>query len=411
MCHAACDDFASLAAVRTFLGVFEAAVNPATMLIFTMWYKRSEQPFRMGLWVGSAGIAYVLAGITSFGIGHIVSALKSWQLIFLIWGAVTTAWGVVLWFSLPDSPVTASFLTVEERKAAVLRVKDNGTGIENKVFKKYQFVEALKDAKTWLLFIFAVTSNSPNGGLTTFQGLIIKGMGFSTLETTLIQMPSGGMQFVACVGATFIATKFPSMRLAMMLVCLVPFLAGVIGLWLLTNDTPYGRLACLWITFTYTATWTLSMSVATANTAGHTKKITTNAFLLMGYCLGNFIGPFFFVTDQAPTYQLGVGMMFFCIAVQVLSISGIGFLLWRRNAERNKNASDVPYVAGADDDLMDLTDWENSGFRVSLPKVRLVHWFSDVCVVCLLVPDNVFLASHGSKLLKQDPGYRIWYFR
>lgn len=50
------------------------------------------------------------------------------------------------------------------------------------------------------------------------------------------------------------------------------------------------------------------MSVATANTAGHTKKVTTNAMLLIGendhdpswkglmanaltgYCLGNFIG-------------------------------------------------------------------------------------------------------------------------
>ncbi|KAF1846560.1 uncharacterized protein K460DRAFT_417614 [Cucurbitaria berberidis CBS 394.84] len=59
------------------------------------------------------------------------------------------------------------------------------------------------------------------------------------------------------------------------------------------------------------------MSVATANTAGHTKKVTTNAFLLIGYCLGNFIGLFFFLAKQAPQYELGVGMMFFCIGIQV----------------------------------------------------------------------------------------------
>jgi MFS family permease len=93
MCHAAADDFAGLAAARTFLGIFEASINPGTMVIFSMWYKRSEQPFRMGIWVGSAGLGYVLAGIASFGIGHIGGSMSSWRYMFLIWGAVTTAWG------------------------------------------------------------------------------------------------------------------------------------------------------------------------------------------------------------------------------------------------------------------------------------------------------------------------------
>ncbi|GME29145.1 hypothetical protein GTA08_BOTSDO06040 [Neofusicoccum parvum] len=362
MCHAACSNFSGLAAVRTFLGVFEASVNPATMIIFSMWYKRIEQPLRMGIWIGSAGIGYVIAGIASFGIGHIHGVVSSWRTMFLIWGGVTTAWGVVLWFTLPGSPVTAGFLTEDERKGVIDRIKTNGTGIESKIFKWNQFKEAILDIKTWLLFIFAVTSNSPNGGLTTFQGLIIKGMGFSAMQTTLIQMPSGGVQAVVCVFATFLASKFPNARLSVMLGCLIPFLVGVIGLWLIDDSKPYGRLACLWISFSYTATWTLSMSVATANTAGHTKKVTTNALLLCGYCLGNFIGPFFFISSQAPTYNLGVGMMFFCIAVQVVSILGIWFVLWRRNRSREAEWTDHDprvYEIG----FMDLTDLENRQFR------------------------------------------------
>lgn len=34
-----------------------------------------------------------------------------------------------------------------------------------------KFVEAISDPKTWLLFIFAIASNSPNGGLTTVSYL------------------------------------------------------------------------------------------------------------------------------------------------------------------------------------------------------------------------------------------------
>ncbi|KAF3004411.1 hypothetical protein E8E13_010264 [Curvularia kusanoi] len=199
MCHASANDFAGLAAARTFLGMFEASINPGTMVIFSMWYKRSEQPFRMGIWVGSAGLGYVLAGIASFGIGHLGGSLSSWRYMFLIWGAVTTLWGIVILLALPDNPVQAKFLSEDERRGVILRIRDNETGIENKKFKKAQFVEAMLDLKTWLLFIFAVASNAPNGGLTTFQGIIIRGMGFSKLETTLIQMPSGGVQMVHTV--------------------------------------------------------------------------------------------------------------------------------------------------------------------------------------------------------------------
>ncbi|KAE9989605.1 hypothetical protein EG327_002482 [Venturia inaequalis] len=369
MSHAATNNFAGLAAVRTFLGVFEASINPGTMLIFSMWYTRQEQPFRMGIWVGSAGLGYVLAGIASFGIGHISGSLSSWRYMFLIWGVVTTSWGIVIFFLLPDNPLDAGFLTEAERRGVVDRIKDNETGIENRKFKKEQFIEAMFDLKTWLLFIFAVASNSPNGGLTTFQGLIIKGMGFSTLRTTLIQMPSGAVQLVVCVVATYAVSQFKNARLATMLICLLPFLAGTIGTWIIPQSIPYGRLVCLWISFTYTATWTLSMSVATANTAGHTKKITTNAALLIGYCLGNFIGPFFFITDQAPRYNLGVAMMFFCVGVQVLSIGGIWFLLWKRNRERDAGEKDGVdngvdnMVEGFEMGLQDMTDLQNKHFR------------------------------------------------
>ncbi|KAF1362673.1 hypothetical protein EJ07DRAFT_105838, partial [Lizonia empirigonia] len=113
----------------------------------------------------------------------------------------------------------------------------------------------------------------------------------------------------------------------------------------------------------YTATWTLSMSVATANTAGHTKKVTTNAVLLIGYCLGNFIGPFFFITDQAPRYNLGVGMMFFCIGVQVLSISSIWLLLFHRNKSRAANLSEREILEGYENGFRDMTDLENIHFR------------------------------------------------
>jgi len=166
MCHAAAVNFSGLAAVRTFLGAFEASINPGTMLLFSMYYERKEQPLRMGMWVGSAGIGYICSGIVSFGIGHIQGSLASWRILFLFWGAITVAWGVVVMLWLPGSPLTAKFLSEEERVMVINRANTQGTGIENKHFKWTQFREAMTDLKTWLLFTFAVASNTPNGGLT-----------------------------------------------------------------------------------------------------------------------------------------------------------------------------------------------------------------------------------------------------
>lgn len=44
------------------------------------------------------------------------------KLIFLIFGPISIAWGVFLFFALPTSPMTAWFLTEREREVAVLRV-------------------------------------------------------------------------------------------------------------------------------------------------------------------------------------------------------------------------------------------------------------------------------------------------
>lgn len=50
VCTSAAKNWAGLVTTRVLLGVFESAVAPSLMLITTMWYRRSEQPWRVGIW-------------------------------------------------------------------------------------------------------------------------------------------------------------------------------------------------------------------------------------------------------------------------------------------------------------------------------------------------------------------------
>ncbi|KAK5127654.1 hypothetical protein LTR85_006995 [Meristemomyces frigidus] len=79
-------------------------------------------------------------------------------------------------------------------------------------------------------------------------------------------------------------------------------------------------------------------------------------------------GPFFFLSSQAPTYNLGVGMMFFCIGIQVLSIVGLWVLLWRRNVNRRSMTGngESELSEGYEMGFRDMTDKENIHFRTAL---------------------------------------------
>lgn len=58
-------------------------------------------------------------------------------------------------------------------------------------------------------------------------------------------------------------------------------------------------------------------------------------------------------------------MMFVCIGIQVLSISGIWLLLWRRNASRIPSVGLDCVSEGHELGLQDVTDLRNPHFKVS----------------------------------------------
>lgn len=49
---AACTTFAGAAIIRFFLGMLEAGILPACIVITAGWYRREEQPLRTALWYG-----------------------------------------------------------------------------------------------------------------------------------------------------------------------------------------------------------------------------------------------------------------------------------------------------------------------------------------------------------------------
>ncbi|SMR54054.1 unnamed protein product [Zymoseptoria tritici ST99CH_3D1] len=371
MLQAVSHNFATLAALRAISGAAEAVADPAFMIVTGMWYTRRQQPIRFGIWYSANGLGIALGGLLGYGIGNIKGSLPSWKFEFLIIGALCTIWGVVIAVFLPDSPVTAKGLSAREKRVAVERLREDQTGVENKTFKSYQVWEAFKDYKLYLFFLLGTVCNCPNGGISNFGTIIIKGFGFSTLVTTLMQIPYGAIIAISILSCVFLndymARNGRQTRCYFIILFLLPNIAGAFGLRFLASDNMAGRLTCYYLTGPYNAAFVMILSMTTANTAGHTKKVITNAFLFLGYCTGNIIGPFFYLSSQQPEYPLGIWSMIVSHLLELVIIILLRFLLARENARRDRlQGLQEGGLKGRDLGLTafsDMTDRENLNFR------------------------------------------------
>lgn len=173
-------NFATLAVLRGLSGAAEACADPSFMIITSMWYKRSEQPIRIGIWYSALGLGIAGGGVLGYGIGQIKGSLPSWKYEFIIIGALCVAWGIVMLVVLPNSPISTRYLKPGQRTVMISRLRENQTGIENRQFKMHQFIEAITDVKVLLFFLIAFLQAIVNGGITNFGTIIIQGFGFST---------------------------------------------------------------------------------------------------------------------------------------------------------------------------------------------------------------------------------------
>ena len=362
MCMHSVPEYPGFIALRTILGMLESSITPAFVILTSQWYKREEQFIRTALWFGCNGLGQIIgAGAISYNL--FVNAdsysMEAWKLLFIITGVLTIALGFLIMAHIPDTPTKAWFLTEEEKYLVVQRIRSNQQGFGNKHFKKDQFIEAITDIQTWLFAIFTISNNIPNGAVTNFSSILISGMGYSTSESLLMQMPQGTCMTCGCIGIACGTLLYPyrffwaavGISISLIGSCMLsfagPYKAQYAGL-CLWNVAPVGFICML--------------SIIASNSAGHTKKVTVNAITLIAYCVGNLIGPQTFIEAQAPEYAGGKIAIVVCIAISLATLFCIWFVFWARNKKLDANLN----TKVENLEFADLTDKQNPNFRYAL---------------------------------------------
>ncbi|KAL6365181.1 hypothetical protein LRP88_01163 [Fusarium phalaenopsidis] len=336
MCLGAAQNAADLLVLRFLLGVLEAPSYPAFTIINAMWYKKAEQPLRMAL---------ALAGF-----------------------AIDCGW---------YSPLKDNFLSGKDKCIALDRVRENMIGIENKELKWYHVREAFTDYKTYLLVLFVLSIHVPTGGVVAFGAQIVSGLGFSTLETMLLSIPTGATLTLSSFMVAVPQLWFKNKRcLAMGLCCIVPVVCCSL-LQHLPRENKVGRLLAYYFFYFFWGPYATGRSIAImiapkltfiaislpmGNVSGHTKKLTVNASIFVTYCAANMIGPQVFFIHEAPNYPTGYNTLlgFEVAAICCVTAYAVGCFLENKRRDRKEGTN---VSVGADEQFGDLTDYEKRGFR------------------------------------------------
>lgn len=282
--------------------------------------------------------------------------------------------GTSLWWILPDSPLTASFLNDRERLIAVERLKSNKTGIKNTHHKKPQVIEAFKDVKVWLLVAAVFCHNMTNPLQTSFAGLIIKGLGYTTFQAILINICPGVVQAVTMLLAGFfLATKWGQQkRIFVIILCYLPGLAACLILYLspIRQSTKSSHLFAIIIIPVVAVSAGILYSLLASNIAGYTKKATSGSMFFAANAVANIVGPQAFLSSEAPRYQTGVAVCLTSFAV-VIIVFIVLYLTYvaankKRDADPAAIADDETSTEELIDAFSDKTDLENKKLRYKL---------------------------------------------
>ncbi|KAL3455769.1 major facilitator superfamily domain-containing protein [Aspergillus heterothallicus] len=380
--HCGATSYGSLVPLRLLLGLVESGMVPALEMTMGMFFVPHElhamQPI---FWMSCVG-APIPSGLLSYALLWSKASIAPWKLFMITTGGLTLLLSAFSWFWYPDNPAKARFLTPTERLQIIHRIRTATRGsIEQKTFKRYQFLEALRDPISWLFALAAFTLMLANN-LSFQQSLILLDLGVTNLGSTLVTVAGGGFAVACALLASILLRLFPGYSAWWATLWVLPAIAGSIGMVALPWDRTIPLLACLLIAGnTFANTYITSLVWTSSSATGYTKKLTRQAMFMISYGVSNIISPQMWKAGGPRYYGTWIVQIVVSFCVTPLALHVVRVILKRRNRERRvwieeqaalgnfgHGIVDVADVEGGvvqkkvDISVLDLTDLENRFF-------------------------------------------------
>ncbi|EGX95721.1 putative allantoate permease of the major facilitator superfamily [Cordyceps militaris CM01] len=376
--HPLAKNYSQMIALRFLLGMAESQIVPSTTVLHQAFFPPKKSPWVQLLWWASGSFANVLLTMVSYRLilddNHhsLAGNLSSWKWMHIICVILTIIVILPLAIFLPNSPVDAKWLTVDEKIHTIDAIRATHAGISNKTFKWSQVRECFTDPKSWLFIMHMFFNELPNNTSQQLP-LILVGFGFTPAQSALfnIAKPLWGSFLILVSAAMLYLTD-----LGVGYTCAISYIPCFVG-GLIMLTAPWSNKIALVVgtqISTFKPSYLLGLSWAGTATIGYTKKLYVMSTCIVAASVANMISPEFWQSKYKPRYILPWAFMTAFWFISPIMCLIIRFYLQKENKKRaailaqrgSESDNDVLEVGSEimhlkDEDL-DLTDRQNLRF-------------------------------------------------
>ncbi|KAF5024482.1 hypothetical protein F66182_3422 [Fusarium sp. NRRL 66182] len=387
-------DVAQICGVRFVLGIFEAGMLPGIAYYMSRWYRRSELTFRLSLYIVMAPLAGAFGGLLVSAILTLETfgRFRDWQMIFAIEGIITVGLALISFATLTDRPETAMWLTDQEKKLAVDRIKAERLAT-TEVLDKIDMAKILAGIRSPLTLstsVIFLLDNITVQGLAFFLPTIVRTIypERSTISQQLFTVPPyvvGAFFTVLLPGISYKVDR----RQILIILCAPLVMVGY-AIFLGTTNAQARYGATFLVASSAFALGPLTNSQISANVLSDTARSSAIGTNVMFGNIGGLVSTWSFVRSDAPNYPIGNGLNL-ATSSSILVLGA--FTLWwikRDNRKRDSRSVEAELAGLSLQEIQDL-DWKHPGFR------WLPLW-SRVCVHTLLDDSPLPLAFTSNRL-------------
>ncbi|KAK0649975.1 major facilitator superfamily domain-containing protein [Cercophora newfieldiana] len=366
-------------AVRFLLGVFEAGMMPGIAYYLSRFYARAELTFRLSLYIVTAPLAGAFGGLLAGGILKLprIGWLTGWRMIFALEGILTVGVAVVTLFLMANGPDTARWLSAEEKKLAVERLRvertasresaqgegavDGGGAREKMARNARRFLRGVYSPVTLSVgFIFlldAVTVQAFAFFLPTIVRTIYPKS--TTVQQQLYTVPPylvGALVMVSMSALSWRTDRrqiFFKPSTTMVLIGYIMFLS---------STDPRVRYGATFLVASCFALGPLTNAQVAANVVSDTTRSAAISINCMFAHIGGLVGSWSFVEWDAPHYRIGNSInLGTSVGILVLSTAT---LLWMKadNKARDRKQAETSESELTQEGVEDL-DWRHPSWR------------------------------------------------
>ncbi|KAL7622043.1 hypothetical protein AAE478_007544 [Parahypoxylon ruwenzoriense] len=352
--------------LRFVLGIFEAGMMPGISYYLSRWYRRSELVFRLSLYIVMAPLAGAFGGLLASGILSLsnVGSLHNWRMIFAVEGTITMGLSLISFITLTDRPETARWLTEEEKRLAVARVKSERvaqTTVLDKMDRKKVWLGFWNPVVMATSFIF-LFNNITVQGLAFFLPTIVANI-YPTYTIVQKQLYTVPPYVVGAVFEVFIPLlSWRLDRRQIFLIITAPLTMMGYIMFLASTDTKVRYAATFFTAISCFAGGPLTNAQASAQVISDSARSMSLATNMMLGNVGGLIATWSYLSWDGPDYRIGNGInlaassMFLALATLTL--------IWMKMDNRRREKLDVAKeLEGLTQAQIESLEWKHPGWR------------------------------------------------